>query len=71
MPNKDPEVARRLKHEWYMRNKDYILGQKRQRRAEKKAARPPKPPREPPTPEQRAKVKEQTGWPATSTGPVI
>ena len=42
-----------------MKNRDYILQQKRERRAEKKATQAPKPPLPPPTPEQRAKVKEQ------------
>ena len=59
MPNKDPEIARQLKHEWYVKNRDYILAQKRQQRAAIKAAQPPKPPRQPPTAEQRAKSREQ------------
>ena len=38
MPNKDPEIARQLKHEWYVKNRDYILQQKCERRATIKAA---------------------------------
>ena len=59
MPNKDPQIARQLKHEWYMKNRDYILQHKRARRAAIKAAQPPKPPRPPPTAEQRVKSRKQ------------
>ena len=59
MPNKDPEIARQLKPEWYMKNRDHILRHKRARRAAIKAAQPPKPSRPPPTAEERAKSKDQ------------
>ena len=59
MPNKDPQIARQLKHGWYMKNRDYILQHKRARRAAIKAAQPPKPPRPPPTAEEQAKSREQ------------
>ena len=58
MPNKDPEEQKRLKHEWYVRNKERLLKQKRERRAAQKKAKPPKPPKPAPTPEQTAKARE-------------
>ena len=58
MPNKNPEKAKQLKHEWYMRNKERVLQQKREKRAAQKKLKPPKPPKPPPTPEQIAKARE-------------
>ena len=58
MPNRDPEKAKQSKHEWYMRNKERVLQQKREKRAAQKKLKPPKPPKPPPTPEQIAKARE-------------
>ena len=58
MPNKNPEKARQLKHEWYLRNKETLLQRKREQRAAKKKLKPPRPPKPAPTPEQIAKTRE-------------
>ena len=58
MPNKNPEKAKQLKHEWYMRNKERVLQQKREKRAAQKKLKPPKPPKPAPTPEQIARARE-------------
>ena len=58
MPNKNPDKAKQLKHEWYLRNKERLLEQKRERRALQKKLKPPKPPKPPPTPEQIAEARE-------------
>ena len=58
MPNKNPEKAKQLKHEWYMKNRERLLQQKRERRAAKKKLKPPRPPKPAPTPEQKAKAGE-------------
>ena len=58
MPNKNPEKAKQAKHEWYMRNKERVLQQKREKRAAKKKLKPPKPPKPPPTPEEIARARE-------------
>ena len=58
MPNKNPENAKQLKHEWYMRNKERVLKEKRDRRAAQKKLKPPKPPKPPPTPEEIARARE-------------
>ena len=58
MPNKNPEKARQLKHEWYLKNKERVLQQKRERWAAKKKLKPPRPPKPAPTPEQLAKSRE-------------
>ena len=55
MPNKNPEEKKRLKHEWYVRNKEGLLQQKREQRAAQKKLKPPKPA---PTPEQTARARE-------------
>ena len=55
MPNKNPEIARQLKHEWYVKNREVLLKRKREQRAAKKKLKPPKPP---PTPEQKAHSRE-------------
>ena len=58
MPNKDPEKAGQLKHEWYLKNKETVLQRKREQRAAKKKLKPPRPPKPAPTPEQLAKTRE-------------
>ena len=58
MPNKDPEKAKQLKHEWYVRNKERLLQQKREKRAAQKKLKPPKSPKPAPTPEQTARARE-------------
>ena len=58
MPNKNPEKAKQLKHEWYVKNKEKILQQKREKRAAQKKVKPPKPPKPAPTPEQEARARE-------------
>ena len=58
MPNKNPEKARQLKHEWYVKNKDKLLQRKREQRAAQKKLKPPRPPKPAPTPEQLAKSRE-------------
>ena len=61
MPNKDPEIARQLKHEWYVKNREVLLKRKREQRAAKKKLnppKPPKPPKPPPTPEEKARSRE-------------
>lgn len=57
MPNKDPNLAKQRKHEWYVKNKEEILKRKRERRAAKKKQQPPQP-KPPPSPEQIARTKE-------------
>ena len=57
MPNKNPEKAKQLKHEWYMKNRERLLQQKRERRVAKKKLKPPRPPKPAPTPEQKAKAR--------------
>ena len=58
MPNRDPEKAKQAKHKWYMKNKERVLQQKREKRAAQKKLKPPKPPKPPPTPEQIARARE-------------
>ena len=58
MPNKNPEVARQRKHEWYLKNKEEILKRKRERRAAQKKLKPPPPPKPALTPEQKARTRE-------------
>ena len=58
MPNKDPDIARRLKHEWYVKNREELLRRKREQRAAKKKLKPPKPPKPTPTPEEKARSRE-------------
>ena len=58
MPNKNPEKAKQLKHEWYMRNKETLLQRKREQRAAQKKLKPPRPPKPPPSSEQLAKSRE-------------
>ena len=58
MPNKNPEKAKQAKRKWYMKNKETVLQQKRERRAAQKKLKPPKPPKPPPTPEEIARARE-------------
>ena len=58
MPNKNPEKAKQLKHEWYVKNRDKLLQRKREQRAAKKKPKPPRPPKPAPTPDQLAKSRE-------------
>ena len=58
MPNKNPEKAKQLKHEWYLKNREKLLQRKRELRAAKKKLKPPRPPKPAPTPEQKAKARE-------------
>ena len=58
MPNKNPEIARERKREWYLRNKDKILKGKRERRAAQKKPKPPPQPKPAPTPEQKSRTRE-------------
>ena len=58
MPNKNPDLAKQRKHEWYVRNKDEILKRKRERRAAQKKHRAPRPKPPEPTPEQIARTRE-------------
>ena len=58
MPNKNLEKAKQLKHEWYMKNRERLLQQKRERRAARKKLKPPRPPKPAPTPEQKAQARE-------------
>ena len=55
MPDRDPEKAKQAKRKWYMKNKERVLQQKREKRAAQKKLKPPKPP---PTPEEIAKARE-------------
>ena len=58
MPNRDPEKVKEAKHKWYLKNKERVLQQKREKRAAQKKLKPPKPPKPPPTPEQIARARE-------------
>ena len=58
MPDRDPEKAKQAKRKWYMKNKERVLKEKRDRRAAQKKLKPPKPPKPPPTPEEIARARE-------------
>ena len=58
MPNKNPEKAKQLKHEWYMKNRETLLQRKREQWAAKKKLKLPRPPKPAPTPEQLARTRE-------------
>ena len=58
MPNRDPEKVKEAKHRWYLKHRERIVRQKRERRAAQKKLQPPKPPKPPPTPEQIARARE-------------
>ena len=58
MPNRDPEKVKEAKHRWYLKHRERIAEQKREKRAAQKKLKPPKPPKPPPTPEQIARARE-------------
>ena len=58
MSNKNPEKAKQAKHEWYLKNRERVLQQKRERRAAQKKPKPPRPPKPAPTPEEIARARE-------------
>ena len=58
MPDRDPEKAKQAKRKWYLKNKERVLKQKREKRAAQKKLKPPKPPKPPPTPEEIARARE-------------
>ena len=58
MPDRDPEKAKQAKRKWYLKNKERIAKQKREKRAAQKKFKPPKPPKPPPTPEEIARTRE-------------
>ena len=60
MPNKNREIARQTKREWYVNNREDILRKKREQRAAQKLLNPPKPkpPKPPPTEEEKARKRE-------------
>ena len=58
MPNKNPEKTKQLKREWYLKNKERLLQQKREKRAAQKKPKPPRPPKPAPKSEQLAKSRE-------------
>ena len=55
MPNRDPEKVKEAKHRWYLKHRERIATQKREKRAAQKKLKPPKPP---PTSEQLARARE-------------
>ena len=58
MPNRDPEKVKEAKHKWYLKHRERIVAQKREKRAAQKKLKPPKPPKPPPTQEQLARARE-------------
>ena len=58
MPNRDPEKVKEAKHRWYLKHRERIATQKREKRAAQKKLQPPKPPKPLPTPEQIARARE-------------
>ena len=58
MPNRDPEKVKEAKHRWYLKHRERIATQKREKRAAQKKLKPPKPPKPPPTPEQHTRARE-------------
>ena len=58
MPNRDPEKVKEAKHRWYLKHRERIATQKREKRAAQKKLKPPKPPKPPPTPEQLTRARE-------------
>ena len=55
---KDPEKVKEAKHRWYLKHRERIVAQKREKRAAQKKLKPPKPPKPPPTQEQLARARE-------------
>ena len=60
MPNKNREIARQTKREWYANHREEILRKKREQRAAQKLLKPPKPkpPKPPQTEEEKARKRE-------------
>ena len=58
MPNRDPEKVKEAKHRWYLKHRERIAEQKREKRAAQRKLKPPKPPKPPPTQEQIARARE-------------
>ena len=58
MPNRDPEKVKEAKHRWYLKHRERIATQKREKRAAQKKLKPPKPPKPPPTPEEIVRARE-------------
>ena len=58
MPNRDPEKLKATKHRWYLKHRERIVKEKRERRAAQKKLKPPKPPKPPPTQEQLTRARE-------------
>ena len=58
MPNRDPEKLKATKHRWYLKHRERIAKEKRERRAAQKKLKLPKPPKPPPTQEQLARARE-------------
>ena len=58
MPNRDPDKVKETKKRWYLKHRERIVTQKREKRAAQKKLKPPKPPKPPPTQEQLARARE-------------
>ena len=58
MPNRDPDKVKEAKKRWYLKHRERIVTQKREKRAAQKKLKPPKPPKPPPTQEQLARARE-------------
>ena len=58
MPNRDPEKVKEAKHRWYLKHRERIAEQKREKRAAQRKLKPPKPPKPPPTQQQIARARE-------------
>ena len=58
MPNRDPDKVKEAKKRWYLKHRERIAEQKREKRAAQKKLKPPKPPKPPPTQEQLARARE-------------
>ena len=71
MPNKTPEKAKQAKREWYLKNKERLLQQKRERRAANKKLKPHVRPNQPPHQSRLLEPERRTGWLATVTEPSI
>ena len=52
MPNRDPEKVKEAKHNWYLKHRERIVAQKREKRAAQKKLKPP------PTPEEITRARE-------------
>ena len=58
MPNRDPDKVKEAKKRWYLKHRERIVTQKREKRAAQKKLKPPKPPKPPPTQEQLVRARE-------------